>query len=134
MATLQKAFAELQRIGLVRRVITPETMHSVGLPRYEESVYARGHYLLIPDIDTYLVVDPITDSTDRRPKANPSHSHGYLPQHPRMYPSLVLGGAGVKRGVTIGHARNIDIAPTIAQLLGFEMTGVAGSAIGEALE
>jgi len=134
MASLRKAFAELQRIGLVRRVITPDEMHSVGLTRYEESVYARGHYLLVPDIDTYLVVDPRSDSTERRQMEKPSHSHGYLPQHPRMYPSFVIGGAGVKRGVTIGHTRNMDIAPTIAELLGLKMTGVMGSVIRDALE
>ena len=38
-----------------------------------------------------------------------------------MYPSLVLSGAGVKRNVNFPHARNVDIAPTIARLLGVEL-------------
>jgi hypothetical protein len=93
----------------------------------------RGHYLLVPDIDTHLVADPKSSSTARRPKARPYHGHGYLPGHPRMYPALVLAGAGIRKGVTIGHTHNRNIAPTIARLLGFEMEGTRGSPIEEAL-
>ena len=50
-----------------------------------------------------------------------------------MYPALVVSGAGIKRGVTIGHTSNLDIAPTIAHLLGLEMRNVSGRLLREAL-
>jgi hypothetical protein len=50
-----------------------------------------------------------------------------------MYPALVLSGAGIRKGVTIGHTHNRNIAPTIAKLLGIEMNGTSGSPIREAL-
>jgi predicted AlkP superfamily pyrophosphatase or phosphodiesterase len=131
MPALDQAFGELRARGI--RVAASEDMHGLGLPRFEESDYARGHYLLIPDIDTYLVADAKSAASDRRPRRAASHSHGYLPQHPRMYPMLVLSGAGVKRGLTLPHARNIDIAPTAARLLGFEMPKTSGRVLEEAL-
>src|SRR5690606_13019663 len=96
MPKLEKAFAALRADGIVQRVAGPEDMHGLGLPRFEESDYATGHYLLIPDIDFYLVSDAESSSTAPRPRRTPAHSHGYLPQHPRMYPILVLSGAGVQ--------------------------------------
>ena len=133
MAALEKAFEVLRSEGIVRRIAGPEDMHELGLPGYEESEYVRGQYLLISDIDSYLVADPSSASTTPRRRKTPAHGHGYLPQHPRMYPSLVLSGAGVKRNMNLPHARNVDIAPTIARLLGLELGPVSGKALAEGL-
>jgi predicted AlkP superfamily pyrophosphatase or phosphodiesterase len=133
MPALQKVFDQLQASNVVQRIAGPEDMHALGLPRYHESDYVRGQYLLIPDIDTYLVNDVASSSTERHPRKTKSHSHGYLPQHPRMYAALVLSGAGIRRGATLGHVRNIDIAPTVAHLLGFDMPTVRGRVLREAL-
>jgi hypothetical protein len=133
MPALEKAFDALRTQGIVRRIAGPDDMHALGLPRFEESEYARGQYFLIPDIDSYLVADAASSSTAPRPRKTPAHSHGYLPQHPRMYPMLVLSGAGVKRNVNLPHARNIDIAPTIAHLLGVDLGNVSGKVLRDAL-
>lgn len=133
LPVLEKAFESLRAEGIVRKIAGPEDMHKLGLPKFEESEYASGHYFLIPDIDSYLVADAASSSTTPRPRKNPAHSHGYLPEHPRMYPMLVLSGAGVKRHVTLPHARNVDIAPTIAHLLGLDMGNVSGKVLRDAL-
>jgi len=133
-AALGKVFQRLLVLPNIARIVSQDEIHSLGQPRFEESSYSSGHYLIIPDIDTHLVVDSATSSMDRRPKKRPSHGHGYLPSHPRMYPSLVLSGDGVKSGVTLPHARNLDIAPTIAELLGMELADVEGEALDEALK
>lgn len=133
MPALEKVFSRLRAEGIVRRIAGPEDMHELGLPRFEESEYASGQYFLIPDIDSYLVADAAISSTKPRPRATPAHSHGYLPQHPRMYPILVLSGAGVKQNVNLPHARNIDIAPTIAHLLGIQLENVSGKVLRNSL-
>jgi predicted AlkP superfamily pyrophosphatase or phosphodiesterase len=130
---LEKAFAALRSEGIVRRIVGPGEMHALGLPEYEESDYTHGQYLLIADIDSYLVVDATSSSTAPRPRKAPAYSHGYLPQHPRMYPMLVLSGAGVKRNTYMPHAKNVDIAPTIAHLLGINMGTVSGHVLEDAL-
>jgi phosphoglycerol transferase MdoB-like AlkP superfamily enzyme len=50
-----------------------------------------------------------------------------------MYPMLVLSGAGVKRNTYMPHAKNVDIAPTIAHLLGINMGTVSGHVLEDAL-
>lgn len=55
--------------------------------------------------------------------------HGYLPTEPEMRTGLILSGAGIARGVVLPVARQIDIAPTAARLLGFAMRNVDGTAI-----
>jgi hypothetical protein len=72
-------------------------------------------------------------STARRPKTTAYHGHGYLPDHPAMFPILVMSGAGIAHGRTVGHVRNIDVAPTIAALLGLELRNVEGRVLTEAL-
>ncbi len=132
MQRLEAAFDSLRDAGLLRRVIAPRDMHKLGLPRYEESPFVSGHYILVPDIDTYLTTRP-ADSLERRPKVPPAHSHGYLPSHPRMFPSLVLSGAGIRSGVVLPHTHNRNIAPTVAHLLGLELPSAEGVVLTEAL-
>lgn len=52
--------------------------------------------------------------------------HGYLPTSPDMHTGLILSGAGVRQGVIVPLTRQIDIAPTVARLLGFTMANVDG--------
>lgn len=131
-AKLDGVLAELEKHPRVNRVVRPDDMHALRLPRYEESVYAPGEYLIIPDIDTYLTAKP-GGTMKRVKRTEASHSHGYLPTHPRMFTSLVLSGAGVKKGALLGHVHNLDIAPTIARLLGLEMPPMSGRVLEEAL-
>ena len=49
-----------------------------------------------------------------------SGAHGYSPDHPEMGAIFLGMGRGLPRGVRTGAMRNIDIAPTIAALLGIE--------------
>ena len=89
--------------------------------------------MVIGEIDTFLTAEAANPSTAREPLTPPRHEHGYLPTHPKMFTSLVLSGRGVKSGVTIGHVRSLDVAPTIARLLGLEMKDVEGRVLTEAL-
>src|SRR5690606_19174568 len=61
-------------------------------------------------------------------------AHGYSPSDPLMDASFIASGAGVKAGVTLGRIGNIDIAPTVAKLLGIEMKDVDGRALDEVVE
>ncbi len=132
-AKLDAVFAELLESPYVARVVRPGEFHALGQPEFDESPYAFGNYLILPDIDTYLILDKDSDSMERHKKLTPSHSHGYLPTHPRMYPSMVLWGDGIRKGETIGHVKNLDLAPTISKLLGLGMTGMQGRVIEDAL-
>jgi len=45
--------------------------------------------------------------------------HGYDATLPEMRAIFIAGGAGLKSGATIGPVRAVDVAPTVARLLGF---------------
>jgi hypothetical protein len=45
----------------------------------------------------------------------------------------VLSGAGISPGAQLGHVRNVDVAPTIAALLGVELSDVEGRVLRKAL-
>ena len=133
LPALEKVFEQALKLEGVSRLVRPEDLHALGLPRYEESPYVEGHYAILADIDTHLVADPSTKSTRPMPKKKTYHGHGYLPTHPRMYPSLVLSGNRVRRGVRLPHTTNYNVAPTISYLLDLGMSGLSGTVLSEAL-
>jgi predicted AlkP superfamily pyrophosphatase or phosphodiesterase len=60
--------------------------------------------------------------------------HGYVSTDPRMNTLFVAWGRGIKKGHTIGTIDNIDVAPTIAHLLGLKMESADGRVIKEMLD
>jgi predicted AlkP superfamily pyrophosphatase or phosphodiesterase len=60
--------------------------------------------------------------------------HGYLATNPKMNAAFVASGAGIKRGAKIGWIENIDVAPTIAHLLGQNFRSADGKVLTEILE
>lgn len=60
-------------------------------------------------------------------------SHGYDPNRPDQQASLLVAGDGIRPGVVLPQARMIDVAPTLAALLGVSMPGVEGRALSEFL-
>ena len=61
-----------------------------------------------------------------------SASHGGLPWKDETS-CFIAAGPGVKKGVCIERAGIIDAAPTMARMLGFEMSGVDGKPLDEIL-
>jgi predicted AlkP superfamily pyrophosphatase or phosphodiesterase len=60
-------------------------------------------------------------------------SHGYLSTNPKMNGVFVAWGRGIKPGVKLGVVDNIDVAPTIAELLGEQFPGADGKILREIL-
>jgi predicted AlkP superfamily pyrophosphatase or phosphodiesterase len=52
--------------------------------------------------------------------------HGYLASNPKMNAPFIAAGRGIKRGGKIGMVENVDVAPTIAHLLGQKLAGADG--------
>jgi predicted AlkP superfamily pyrophosphatase or phosphodiesterase len=60
--------------------------------------------------------------------------HGYAPATPGMETGLIMAGAGVRPGVRLPETRTLDVAPTIATLLGLSLGGAEGQPIVGALK
>lgn len=56
-------------------------------------------------------------------------SHGYLASESDMNPIFIASGYGVKAGVQLGTVSNLDLAPTIAKLLGVSVPGAKGKVL-----
>jgi hypothetical protein len=48
-------------------------------------------------------------------------SHGHLPTHPQMLTAFVAAGPGIPEGRRIAEASQLDVAPTVAALLGLAL-------------
>jgi arylsulfatase A-like enzyme len=131
--TLDRVLARAARTPHIARIIRPEGYAALGYPDYADNVYVPGQYIVVGDIDTRLVLDEKSTDATQRKRAQPYHGHGYLPDHPKMHPALVLSGAGIAAGRALGHVRNVDVAPTIAHLLGVELATATGSVLRDAL-
>lgn len=123
LAALVKArFDELAR-GRYRgifRVVSREELDAHGA--YPEAAFfvepAEGYYVSDGVLDDAVLV-----GTTRR------GAHGFLPTEPRMHTGLILSGAGIRPGVPLPLVRQIDIAPTVARLLGFDMPEADGTPV-----
>jgi predicted AlkP superfamily pyrophosphatase or phosphodiesterase len=60
-------------------------------------------------------------------------AHGYLNSDDEMRGVFVASGAGIKPGAKLGQIRTVDVAPTIAKLIGLELRNVDGRALNEIL-
>jgi predicted AlkP superfamily pyrophosphatase or phosphodiesterase len=61
-------------------------------------------------------------------------TQGYAPSRVEMRALFVIAGKGIKSGAQTPYARLIDIAPTMARLLGLEMKTARGRVISEVLK
>jgi predicted AlkP superfamily pyrophosphatase or phosphodiesterase len=61
-------------------------------------------------------------------------AHGYAPSRVEMRALFVIAGKGIKSGAQTPYARLIDIAPTVARLLGLEMKTARGRVITEVIK
>lgn len=61
-------------------------------------------------------------------------THGYRADDPELDGIFLAVGCGVKSGVRLGRISNLDVAPTVARLLGIRMEGVEGKVLEGALK
>ncbi len=61
-------------------------------------------------------------------------THGYVNTDPKMQAIFLAWGVGVPKGVQLGNITNLDVAPTIAAMLGLEMKHVQGHAIQQLVQ
>lgn len=93
------------------------------------------------DLDALLFLEPVegyttaAGTTGEFLVASSRHGdHGYMPDAPAMHTGLIVAGAGVQKGLGMPLARQIDIAPTAARLLGIELPRAEGVAMVGILE
>jgi hypothetical protein len=61
-------------------------------------------------------------------------AHGYLSTEPKMNAVFVASGAGIRGGSRLEAVDNVDLAPTVAKILGVRLNGASGRALDEILD
>ena len=130
---MAKILEEVKAVEGVQRVLSSNQFPELGLPTYEENRLIQGQYMVLGELDKHLRADPNLP-LGKFPKRKPYHGHGYLPDHPVMHVGIVIAGSDIRSGVRMGPVRSIDVAPTIAYLLGLDAEGVEGRVLTEILE
>jgi predicted AlkP superfamily pyrophosphatase or phosphodiesterase len=104
----------------VDRVYAQEDFAKLGLPTPGQSSQA-------PDLLVAAKPGSVFASGAPDGKGEPNGgTHGYLNSDPHMQAIFMAWGSGIKPGVRLGTISNLDVAPTIAALLGIKLTKATG--------
>lgn len=127
IASLKPKLQSLEGVSLVT-----EDASSVGHKSASED--PREPDLFLACKDGYSFSDALADIEEIRTLDTVKGSHGHLPSEPGLGGSFVISGVGIKPSVVIDAIKNVDVAPTMAKLLGIEMPGVEGNILEQALK
>lgn len=123
---LQKYFASLPGVA---RAYTNDEARAFGIPSTSATDQAPDLYLAAsPDYAFIDKVDgPIEATVAMRGQ------HGYLNSDSEMNALFIISGAHVRAGVDLGDISNLQVAPTIADLLDVPLTAATKPPLREAL-
>lgn len=117
----------------VREIIGQEQFAEHGFP--PPGAQSRMADLVLAAADGYAFAGSDEGAVVRDvPAGSVAGNHGYLRDMPDMRAVFIASGYGIRRGAALQQARNIDIAPTIARLLGLEMKDVSGRVLTDILQ
>jgi predicted AlkP superfamily pyrophosphatase or phosphodiesterase len=117
---LPKLSTLFRRVEGVEHVYAQEDFAKLGLPSPGQSNQAPD--LLIAAKPGNVFASGAPDGKGE----TQGGTHGYLNSDPQMQAIFMAWGSGIKPGVRLGTISNLDVAPTIAALLGIELTKATG--------
>jgi predicted AlkP superfamily pyrophosphatase or phosphodiesterase len=128
LARARKAMAGIEGIDAV---IEPSDYGRLGLPLPSVNdqmgvlfVTPKNDYAFAAPADGDVVVDAIEGSLG---------AHGYPSTDPDLSALFIASGVGIVPGVKLDVINNVDVAPTMAELLGLTLENVDGRVLKEIL-
>lgn len=128
-ARVQRLFATQEGIARVLRPAEWESWHLPSAARNPQ----MGDLVLEAGEGYFFGEDPYEEQPSRS-MAAAAGGHGNPASVPEMQGVLIVAGAGIRRGVALPRAEIIDVAPTMARLLGCPLPEVDGRVLKEILE
>jgi arylsulfatase A-like enzyme len=130
-AKIVELFRGKEGIG---RIIEPADFGKLGMPTPQQSPQAPD--LVFAPKDGYAFSNTATGDDFVAPivmgRQNVGY-HGLLADNPKMNALFIAQGRGVRAGSKLATVENVDVAPTVARLLGQEMTGITGKPMTDVL-
>jgi len=126
-AKLKDRFGKLEG---VTGVVEPTSFGKLGLPRPEADGESPDLVLLTGP--GYSFAEQVSGDTVAS-AGGLKGSHGHDPAPGYMHALFIAAGAGIKPGVKLDLIQNVDVAPTIARLMGLALPDVDGRVLDEIL-
>ena len=105
---------------------------TLGMPLPEENqgmgdliLFAKSGYAFKSSVEGEQLVAP---------SPNYLGTHGYAASDPELDGVLIAWGYGIKAGVRVPRIRNVDVAPTLAEILGVQLPPGDGRILSELLD
>jgi predicted AlkP superfamily pyrophosphatase or phosphodiesterase len=128
LARVKQALAGIEGID---RVIDPSGYAALGLPLPSASdqmgplfLTAKDGYAFTAGLGEQVVGDASEGSFG---------AHGYVNTDPELGAIFIASGRGIRAGVALDAIRNVDVAPTIARLLGLDLPNADGTVLAAIL-
>ena len=128
---LARAKSAIAGVEGIDTIVEPEGYAKLGLPLPTDDdqmgalfVIPKEGYAFNAAATAPAVVDAVEGSLG---------AHGYVSSDPELGALFIASGAGVKPAVRLGTIENVDVAPTIARLLGLQLAGADGRVLEEIL-
>ena len=121
MAKVKQAFTGVDGI---LRIIGSDEFEKYGVADPKADPHAPDMILFAKE--GYALGDTAAGELPFKNKPERKGSHGHDADIPHLHATFVAWGAGIKPGVKLGEISNLDVAPTIAVLLGLPFPNVEG--------
>lgn len=125
---LKEMFAKTEG---VERVVDGNEGHSLGMPTPAEN-QGMGDLVLYPKAG-YAFKNDSAGEAVVVPSGGYAGTHGYFNGDPELDGIFIASGRGIKPGVVLDRMANLDVAPTLAKLMGLRMPAMDGHVLDEIL-
>ena len=122
---------ELAKIEGVQRVFDSSEFAQIGQPTPQQNPRAADLWLAAESGYAFSESSAGTAVTIKKDKV--TGTHGYLPDQPDMRSLCIVSGPGLTPGTKLGKIRAIDVAPTVAAILGIDFPSAEGKPIEKLL-
>jgi predicted AlkP superfamily pyrophosphatase or phosphodiesterase len=126
---LKRTRQALSGIEGIERIVEPAEYPRYGLPL--PSVNDQMGALLLVAKDGYAFSDAAGGEIVGDASVGSFGAHGYPNTDSDLRALFIASGPGIRSGVVLDAADNLDIAPTAAELLGVQLNGVDGKVMKE---
>ena len=128
---LARARQAITGVEGVDSVVEPSDYARFGLPQPAAS--DQMGVLFVTPKDGYAFTASATGDVVVDAAEGSLGAHGYPATDPELGALFIASGAGIRSGVRLGVIDNVDVAPTMAELLGLSLGNVDGKVLGEIL-
>jgi predicted AlkP superfamily pyrophosphatase or phosphodiesterase len=129
LTQVRKAIVDVEGVA---SLVEPSEYARLGLPQPTAS--DQMGVLFVTPKDGYSFTAPATGEVVVDAPEGGLGAHGYPATDPELGALFIASGAGIRPGVRFGPFDNVDVAPTMAELLGLTLANADGKPLKQILQ